>query len=77
MDEFNSSGLEFEEPVKPHLRAGMRSLESMTESRIEDRKNTKKKVRALHDTLGAPGSIYMRHLWLNRLEAYVHMNDIL
>jgi hypothetical protein len=76
MDDFNSSDIEFDQPVKPHFKAGMRSFAAMTESRTEDRIKTKKRIKTLQDTRGAPGSTYLRALWLNRLDHYIEINSI-
>jgi hypothetical protein len=76
MDEvFNSSDQEYEPVQKPHFKAGLKSIESMLETRFEDRRTSKKRLRTLQDTRGAPGTVYSRSLWLNRLENYISLND--
>jgi hypothetical protein len=45
MDDFNSSDEEYGEPIKPHPKAGKKSIEKMMGSRFEDRRNTKKRVK--------------------------------
>lgn len=74
-DDFNSSDSEYEAPAKPHPRAGERSIELMNQNKFEDRKTSKKRLRTLEDTLGAPGSVYARSLWYNRFEHYCRMNN--
>ena len=69
-DLLNSSDQEYEVAFKPHFRAGLKSIESMHKSRNEDRFTSKKRLRELDDVRGAPGTIYHRELWVNRLENY-------
>jgi hypothetical protein len=76
-DDFNSSDIELEEAQpKLNFRAGYKSIQSMVETRDEDRIATKNRLRQLQDTRGAPGSIYMRALWLNRFEGYTALNKV-
>jgi hypothetical protein len=73
---FNSSDIEMDPVVKPHLNAGQKSITAMFESRFDDRKMSKKRLRTLTDTRGAPGSIYIRALWLNRIESYAKISGV-
>jgi hypothetical protein len=45
MDDFNSSDEEYGEPIKPHPKAGKKSIEKMMGSRFEDCRNTKKRMK--------------------------------
>jgi hypothetical protein len=72
----NSSDQEYEPAVKPHFRAGLKSIESMHKSRREDRFTSKKRLRTLENVRGAPGTVYHRALWLNRLENYAHSIEL-
>ncbi|KAK9328329.1 hypothetical protein V1520DRAFT_313332 [Lipomyces starkeyi] len=75
-EQFNSSDQEYEVQRRVHFKAGNASIESMMSARYEDRKTSKKILREQADTGGAPVSVYLRALWLRRLEAYAEMNDI-
>ena len=67
---------QFEAPPKIHPRAGNKSVELMMEHRFDDRKMTKKRMKTLQNTAGAPGTVYFRALWENRLDEYVAMNNV-
>jgi hypothetical protein len=47
----NSSNQEYQLAAKSHFRAGLKSIESMHSSRIEDRFSSKKRLRTLEDSL--------------------------
>jgi hypothetical protein len=71
-----SSDQEFEVPVNPHFRAGLKSIEEMHKNRKEDRLSSKKALRELDDVRGTPGTVYHRHLWMNRLDNYAKSTKI-
>jgi hypothetical protein len=47
----------------------------MQEQLFEDHISSKKRVRGLTDSLGAPGTRYARSLWLNWIESYTKQNS--
>ena len=73
---FNSSDIEFDDLPNPFSKAGARSIEAMLTSRHGDRVSSKKRLRQLQDTRGAPGTVEKRARWVNRLMNYVQMNEI-
>jgi hypothetical protein len=78
MDEhelFNSSDIEFSPVQKRCANAGSTSIASMQEQLSEDRISSKKRVRDLTDSRGAPTARYARSLWLNRIESYTKQNS--
>jgi hypothetical protein len=72
---FNSSDIEFDDLPNPFSKAGARSIEAMLTSRHEDRVSSKKRLRQLQDTRGAPGTVEKRARWVNRLMSYIQMNE--
>ncbi len=57
MDEpFNSSDIEFSSVQNRYANAGAKSIASMRETLFEDCISSKKRVRRLTDTRGAPGT---------------------
>ncbi|KAI9821003.1 MAG: hypothetical protein M1826_000782 [Phylliscum demangeonii] len=69
-DDFNSSDLEFTPPPDPYPNAGKKSIESIIAGRLEDRITSKKRVRGLTDSGGAPTEVYRRGLWMKRFDAF-------
>jgi hypothetical protein len=76
LDLLNSSDQEYTVARKPHFRAGLKSIESMHRTRNEDRFASKKRLRELEDVRGAPGTVYSRQLWTNRLEHYAQSINV-
>jgi hypothetical protein len=73
MDHFNSDDYEPDPAPAPNPMAhlGARSIESMFETRFEDRLRTKKRMSTLQDTMGTVGTVEGRALAMNRFEAYL------
>jgi hypothetical protein len=67
---FNSDDEVFEMPQKPHFRAGERTLASMNERRITDRKASAVMIRTQTNVGGVAGTVYVRALWTNRLDNF-------
>ncbi|KAG9228158.1 hypothetical protein BJ875DRAFT_478206 [Amylocarpus encephaloides] len=76
-EDFNSSDQEYDTASNKHARKGFVSIEAMQENMFEDRKRSKNRLREQEHTLGAPGSIDMRGLWLNRLDNYVAISKVI
>jgi hypothetical protein len=59
MDDFNSSDEEYGEPIKPHPKAGKKSIEKMMGSRFEDCRNTKKRVKIAAAAVVGPVAVFV------------------
>jgi hypothetical protein len=77
-DLFNSSDQEYGicATTNPWTNAGNKSIEAMCNSRYDDRRRSKKRIRTLEDTAGASGTVYKRSLWFQRFDKYREMNDM-
>ncbi|KAI9832463.1 MAG: hypothetical protein M1826_001787 [Phylliscum demangeonii] len=65
-DDNDSSDQEFAAPAKPFPTAGQKSIEAMFAGRERDRMTSKKLVRELADTAGAPSTVFHRSLCIGR-----------
>ena len=74
--DFNSSDIEFSPVQQRFANAGESSVASMRNTLFEDRVTSKKRLRTLTDSRGAPATQYMRNLWMNRLESYMKNNNL-
>jgi len=71
IDDFNSSDIEFETVVKKGKRKrGERSIQAIIEHAEEDRISSKRTVKTLEFGKGAPGTIAISHLWVQRFTAF-------
>jgi hypothetical protein len=77
LEQFNSSDIEFSPVQKRFANAGSFTIASMRETLFEDGISSKKRVRGLTDSRGAPGTQYARSIWLNRIENYMKDNKML
>jgi hypothetical protein len=64
-DDFNSSDLEFEKPVRQFPNAGQKIIAASAAHRREDRIESKKQVKTLRFTATDPGTTYLQARWQN------------
>lgn len=69
-EDFNSSDIEIEAPVKRFQRAGFASIQKMQENKFEDQTYSEMRLKTLTDEQGAPGTQYIRDLVMNRFDAF-------
>ena len=73
---FNSDELvpdedEDESALNPFFNAGKRTAGELVRFAMTDRLASKKRIKNLRDIAGAPGSVYVRQLWMNYFRAFV------
>jgi hypothetical protein len=67
VDDFNSSDISTPPNTPAKWKdAGKDSIEAMIANKFQDRKHSKQFEKSLYDVRGAPGSQYLRYLWLQR-----------
>ena len=69
-DDYDSSDIEVPEVHNPYAHLGRKSIISMLANADEDRAESKIKSMQLRDRDGAPGTLRVRAIWLNRFEEF-------